>query len=103
MCVLVHLLICTALRAHIIVVEALYKINYYYYIMKQSKPGYSFFFFFFSCFKFNAIILQFLQIKAVFVFRNGAGQGEKLGIETATGHSTAAQSLSRGVQIHTPG
>ena len=26
MCVLLHLLICTALRAHIIVVEALYKI-----------------------------------------------------------------------------
>ena len=31
MCILLHLLICTALRAHIIVVEALYKINYYYY------------------------------------------------------------------------
>ena len=31
MCVLLHLLICTALRAHIIVVEALYKMNYYYY------------------------------------------------------------------------
>ena len=31
MCVLLHLLICTALRAHIIVVEALYKINYYNY------------------------------------------------------------------------
>ena len=31
MCVLLHLLICTALRAHTIVVEALYKINYYYY------------------------------------------------------------------------
>ena len=31
MCVLLHLLICTALRAHIIVLEALYKINYYYY------------------------------------------------------------------------
>ena len=31
MCVLLHLLICIALRAHIIVVEALYKINYYYY------------------------------------------------------------------------
>ena len=31
MCVLLHLLICTALRAHIFVVEALYKINYYYY------------------------------------------------------------------------
>ena len=30
MCVLLHLLICTALRAHIIVVETLYKINYYY-------------------------------------------------------------------------
>ena len=28
MCVLLHLLICTALRAHIIVVEVLYKINY---------------------------------------------------------------------------
>ena len=26
MCVLLHLVICTALRAHIIVVEALYKI-----------------------------------------------------------------------------
>ena len=32
MCILLHLLICTALRAHIIVVEALYKINYYYYV-----------------------------------------------------------------------
>ena len=31
MCVLLHLLICTALRAHIIVVGALYKINYYYH------------------------------------------------------------------------
>ena len=31
MCVLLHLLICTALRAHISVVDALYKINYYYY------------------------------------------------------------------------
>ena len=31
MCVLLHSLICTALRAHIIVVEALYKIIYYYY------------------------------------------------------------------------
>ena len=31
MCVLLHLLICTALKAHIIVVEALYKINDYYY------------------------------------------------------------------------
>ena len=31
MCVLLHLLICTALRAHIIVVEALYIIYYYYY------------------------------------------------------------------------
>ena len=30
MCVLLHLLICTALRAHIIIVEALYKINYHY-------------------------------------------------------------------------
>ena len=29
--VLLHLFICTALRAHMIVVEALYKINYYYY------------------------------------------------------------------------
>ena len=29
--VLLHLLICTSLRAHVIVVEALYKINYYYY------------------------------------------------------------------------
>ena len=65
MCLL-HLLNCTAQRAHKIVVEVLYKINYYYYyIMKQSKPGCSFFssffvfvlFLFFSCFKFNAIIL----------------------------------------------
>ena len=31
MCALLHLLICTALRAHIIVVEALCKINYHYY------------------------------------------------------------------------
>ena len=34
MCVLLHLFICATLRAHIIVVEALYKINsssYYYY------------------------------------------------------------------------
>ena len=30
MCVLLRLLICTALRARIIVVEALYKMNYYY-------------------------------------------------------------------------
>ena len=30
MCVLLQFLICTVLRAHIIVVEALYKINYYY-------------------------------------------------------------------------
>ena len=30
MYVLLHLLICTALRAHIIVVETLYKLNYYY-------------------------------------------------------------------------
>ena len=30
MCVLLHLLICTVLRAHITVVEVLYKINYYY-------------------------------------------------------------------------
>ena len=29
--VLLHLLICTVLRAHIIAVEALYKINYCYY------------------------------------------------------------------------
>ena len=36
MCALLHLLICTALRAHIIVVEALYKINYYYYIVKHG-------------------------------------------------------------------
>ena len=34
MCVLLHLLICTALRAHIIVAEALYKINYYYYYLE---------------------------------------------------------------------
>ena len=33
MCVLLHLLICTVLRAHIIIVEALYKINYYYYLL----------------------------------------------------------------------
>ena len=31
MCVLLHLLICTVLRAHTIVVEALYKTNYYYH------------------------------------------------------------------------
>ena len=31
MCVLLHFLICTALRVHLIVVEALYKINYYYH------------------------------------------------------------------------
>ena len=31
MCVLLHLLICTELRAHIIVVEALYKIYDDYY------------------------------------------------------------------------
>ena len=30
MCVLLNLLICTALRAHIIVVEAIHKINCYY-------------------------------------------------------------------------
>ena len=35
-----HLLICTALRAHIIVVEALYKINYYYYLMDRQIDGY---------------------------------------------------------------
>ena len=33
MCVLLYLLICTALRAHIIVVEALYKIHYYYILL----------------------------------------------------------------------
>ena len=33
MCVLLHLLICTALRAHIIVAEALYKIYYYYFLV----------------------------------------------------------------------
>ena len=39
MCVLLHLLICTVLRAHIIVVEALYKINcYYYYIVMGLWP-----------------------------------------------------------------
>ena len=32
MCVLLHLLICTVLRAHTINVEALYKINNYYYV-----------------------------------------------------------------------
>ena len=36
MCVLLHLLICTALRAHIIVVEALYEINNYYYEQKDG-------------------------------------------------------------------
>ena len=36
MCVLLHLLICTALRAHIIVVEALYKRNYYYYYVATA-------------------------------------------------------------------
>ena len=38
MCVLLYLLICTALRAHIIVVEVLYKIYYYdydYYYCEQ--------------------------------------------------------------------
>ena len=34
MCVLLNLLICTALRAHIVVVEVLYKINYYYYVIR---------------------------------------------------------------------
>ena len=32
MCILLHLLICTTLGAHIIVVEALYKIHYCYYV-----------------------------------------------------------------------
>ena len=41
MCVLLHLLICTALRAHIIVVVALYKIKYYYYyhLLYDEKHG----------------------------------------------------------------
>ena len=39
MCVLLQLLICTALRAHIIVVEALYKINYYYYFRGGGGGG----------------------------------------------------------------
>ena len=44
MCVLSHLLICTALRAHIIVVEALYKIKYYYYyyLSLSSKETFTF-------------------------------------------------------------
>ena len=37
MCALLHLLICTALRAHVIVVEALYKINCYYYYFKLNR------------------------------------------------------------------
>ena len=37
MCVLLHLLICTALRAHIIVVKALYKINYYCYYYRTIR------------------------------------------------------------------
>ena len=40
MCVLLHLLICTVLRAHIIVVEALYKINYYYYYCTNFLLGF---------------------------------------------------------------
>ena len=36
MCVLLHLLICTALRTHIIVVEVLYKMNNYYYEQKDG-------------------------------------------------------------------
>ena len=38
MCVLLHLLIGTALRAHIIVVEALYEIHYYYYYQHSDHP-----------------------------------------------------------------
>ena len=41
MCALLHLLICTALRAHIIVVEALYKINYYYYYYKKGSYNFA--------------------------------------------------------------
>ena len=37
MCVLLHLLICTAVRAHIIIVEELYKINYYYRYSKTKQ------------------------------------------------------------------
>jgi len=36
MCVLLNLLICTALRAHIIVVEAIQKINCYYMYEEQT-------------------------------------------------------------------
>jgi len=39
MCVLLHLLICTVIRAHIIVVEALYKINYYYHWWWAGRMG----------------------------------------------------------------
>ena len=34
MCVLLHFVICIVLRAHVIVVEVLYKINYYDYYHK---------------------------------------------------------------------
>ena len=57
MCLLLHLLICTALRlrAHIIVVEALHKIyNYYYY---HTKPWVQFA-------QTSIQILQWLQQKA---------------------------------------
>ena len=39
MCVLLHLLICTLLRAHITVVEVLYKIYYYYYVVVVVVGG----------------------------------------------------------------
>ena len=43
MCVLLHLLSCTALRGHIIFVEGLYFFNCYYYLLSLQL---SFFFFF---------------------------------------------------------
>ena len=39
MCVLLHLLNCMALRAHIIVVEALYKISNYYKYHHKVNDG----------------------------------------------------------------
>ena len=38
MCILLYLLVCTGLRARIVVVEALYKIYYYYYTQNISYP-----------------------------------------------------------------
>ena len=36
---LLHLLICTALRAHIFVVQVLYKVNYYYRWIPETSTG----------------------------------------------------------------